>query len=81
MAQQWRHAEGVWIPKEESSSTIEQFRVISLLSVEGKIFFSILARRLTEFLLSNTYIDTSVQKGGVPKMPGCVEHTGVVTQL
>lgn len=34
-----------------------------------------------EFLLRNTYIDTSVQKGGVPKMPGCVEHTGVVTQL
>lgn len=35
VAQQWRHAEGVWIPKEESSSTIKQFRVISLLSVEG----------------------------------------------
>lgn len=81
VAQQWRHAEGVWIPKEESSSTTEQFRVISLLSVEGKIFFSILARRLTEFLLRNKYIDTSVQKGGVPKMPGCIEHTGVVTQL
>lgn len=46
-----------------------------------EIFFSILARRLTEFLLRNTYIDTSVQKGGVPKMPGCIEHTGVVTQL
>ncbi|XP_073731592.1 uncharacterized protein [Misgurnus anguillicaudatus] len=81
VAQQWRHAEGVWIPKEESSSTIEQFRVISLLSVECKIFFSILARRLTDFLLRNAYIDTSVQKGGVPKIPGCIEHTGVVTQL
>lgn len=27
------------------------------------------------------YIDTSVQKGGSPGMPGCLEHTGVVTQL
>ncbi|XP_075304756.1 retrovirus-related Pol polyprotein from type-1 retrotransposable element R2 [Odontesthes bonariensis] len=81
VAQQWRHAEGVWIPKEESSITIEQFRIISLLSVEGKIFFSIVARRLMEFLLRNTYIDTCVQKGGVPKVPGCIEHTGVVTQL
>ncbi|XP_077372334.1 uncharacterized protein LOC144033646 [Festucalex cinctus] len=81
VAQQWRHAEGVWIPKEESSITIEQFRIISLLSVESKIFFSIVARRMTEFLLRNTYIDTSVQKGGVPKVPGCIEHTGVVTQL
>ncbi len=41
VAQQWRYTEGVWIPKEENSSTIEQFRNISLLSVEGKIFFSI----------------------------------------
>lgn len=81
VAQQWRHAEGVWIPKEENSSSMEQFRVISLLSVEGKIFFSIVARRMTEFLLSNNYIDTSVQKGGVPKVPGCIEHTEVVTQL
>lgn len=43
MVQQWRHAEGVWIPEEENSSKIEQFGVISLLSVEGKIFFSIVA--------------------------------------
>ncbi|XP_067284127.1 uncharacterized protein [Pseudorasbora parva] len=81
VAQQWRFAEGVWIPKEEESKTIDQFRNISLLSVEGKIFFSIVARRLTDYLLRNSYIDTSVQKGGIPKVPGCLEHTGVVTQL
>lgn len=75
MAQQWRHAEGVWIPKEENSSNIVQFRVISLLSVDGKIFFSIAARRMTEFLLQNDYIDTAVQKGGIPKVPSCMEHT------
>lgn len=81
VAGQWRCAEGVWIPKEENSKDISQFRTISLLSVEGKIFFSILSRRLTEFLLKNGYIDTSVQKGGIPGVPGCLEHTGVVTQL
>lgn len=81
MAQQWRHAEGVWIPKEENSSTIKQFRIISLLSVEGKIFFNIVAHCITEFLLGNTYIDTSVQKCGILKVPGCIEHIGVVTQL
>lgn len=26
-------------------------------------------------------MDNSVQKGGIPKVPGCLEHTGVVTQL
>ncbi|XP_063050368.1 uncharacterized protein LOC134445223 [Engraulis encrasicolus] len=81
VAKQWRHAEGVWIPKEENASDISQFRTISLLSVEGKIFFKILANRMTDFLLRNSYIDTSVQKGGIPGFPGCIEHTGVVTQL
>ena len=78
---QWRSAEGIWLPKEENSCEIEQFRIISLLCVEGKIFFKIMAQRLTEFLLENDYLDTSVQKGGVPGMSGCLEHTGVVTQL
>ncbi len=43
VAAQWRQAEGVWIPKEEDSKSIEQFHIISLLSVEGKIFFKIMA--------------------------------------
>lgn len=81
VATQWRSAEGVWIPKEEDASNIEQFRIISLLCVEGKIFFKIVSQRLTDFLLKNSYIDTSVQKGGVPGIPGCLEHTGVVSQL
>lgn len=34
---------------------------------------------MTDFLLKNAYIDTSVQKGGIPGVSGC--HTGVVTQL
>ncbi len=81
IAQPWRYAEGVCIPKEEKSENIDQFRVISLLSVESKIFFSIVAKKLSNFLLSNKYIDTSVQKGGIPGVPGCLEHKGVVTQL
>ncbi len=79
--QQWRYAEGVWIPKEENASNIEQLRIISLLSVECKTFFKIIANRLMGFLLKNTYIDTSAQKGGVPGIPGCIENKGVVTQL
>lgn len=51
------------------------------MKVEGKIFFSIVARRLTDSLSNNGYIDTSVQKGGIAGAPDCLEHTGVVTQL
>ena len=81
IVEQWRFADGVWIPKEENARDIEQFRSISLLNTESKIFFSVISRRLTDFLIRNDYLDTSVQKGGIPGMPGCQEHTGVLSQL
>lgn len=71
----WQHAEGVWILKEENTSGIKQFRIVSLLSVECSRFSPY------RFLMKNTYIDTSVQKGGVPRIPGYVEHSGMITQL
>ena len=46
---------------------------------EEKIYFSCLAARLTDFTTANKYIDTSVQKGGVPGVPGtCIEHTTMI---
>ena len=57
---------------------MDQFRIISLLNTESKIFFGLLSRCLSNYILRNGYIDTSVQIAG---MPGCLEHTGVMTQL
>ena len=75
---EWKKAEGVYIPKEKDSKGLNQFRPISLLNVEGKIFFSIMASRLTEFVMSNQYVDISVQNGGIPGVPGCIEHTSMI---
>lgn len=60
---------------------LEEHRPVpnSLLSVEGKFFFAILAKRLTVYLLANNYVDTSTQKGGIPGFSGCVEHTSAKT--
>ena len=60
VAKQPSFAEGMWIPKEENSINLYQFRPISLLSIEGKIFCSFLSWWLTGFLLKNNYIDTPV---------------------
>jgi hypothetical protein len=49
--------------------------------VEGKVMFSVVAKRLTNYLTSNGYIDTSAQKGGVPGLSGCIEHTSAISQL
>ncbi len=73
--------EGCFVPKELNSTRLDQFREITLLDVEGKIFWSIIAKRLTTYLLTNEFIDPSVQKGGVMGYSGCLEHTAVISQL
>ena len=51
---------------------------MSLLNVKGKIFFGVLAHRMTIFLMSNHYINTSVQKAGILGFPGCLEHSQMI---
>lgn len=75
---EWQRAVAIFIPKEANSKDISQFRNIALLNVEGKIFFSVLARRMTTYLLENGYIDTNCQKAGVPGFSGCVEHATMI---
>ena len=77
----WRQADGVFIPKEDGAKKVEEFRTISLLNVEGKLFFALKAKRLLTFALANNYIDTSIQKGGIPEVSGCLEHTALLSQL
>lgn len=75
---EWCCANGVYIPKEDKAENLGQFRPISLLNVEGKIFFSVLAKRLTDYLMNNGFIDPSVQKAGIPGFPGCLEHVSMI---
>lgn len=45
------------------------------------MFFNFVVHRLTKYLLKNPYIDSSVQKRGIPGVPRCLEHNRVITQL
>jgi hypothetical protein len=65
---EWKKADGVFIAKELNLSEISQFRPISLLKVQGKIFVAVMSRRITNYLVSNGYIDSTVQKGGIPRI-------------
>ena len=73
-------SEGIFIPKEEYSKTKEQFRTVSLLNVEIKIPLAVLSHRITNFWIKNKFIDTAIQKGGIPGVSGCIEHTSVLTR-
>ena len=77
----WRKAEGVLIPKEDKATKIDRYRTISLLNVEGKIFWKLKANKITEYIMKNQFIDSSIQKGGIPEVSGCIEHTSILTQL
>ena len=81
ISEAWREAEGIFIPKEDDAKAVEKFRTISLLNVEGKLFFALKADRITDFVTKNNFINTSIQKGGIPKVSGCLEHTAILSQL
>ncbi|GFO24674.1 reverse transcriptase [Plakobranchus ocellatus] len=66
--------EGVYKPKEQTSTELNQFQPTSLLKVEGKIFFSDKASRLTKCLTKNSYLNVSEQK----EVSGYLEHTNMI---
>ena len=79
---QWRYAKEIYIPKSKTpseSSNIKDFRPIALLNVEGKLLFSLISKRLEAHLVANnSFINTSIQKGCMEKVPGCWEHMSTV---
>ena len=81
LSSSWKRAEVCFVTKEKDSQSVKQFRTISLLNVEGKILFSVLGKRMTTYMTSNSYVDTSIQKGWIPGFSGCVEHTSAISQL
>ena len=41
-------------------------------------FFGVLVGQMTDFLISNHYMNTSVQKAGIPGFRGCLEHSQMI---
>ena len=64
--------------KSLTTHNISDFHPIALLNVEGKLFFSLVSRRLEKHLINNKFINKSVQKGCMEKVPGCWEHISMV---
>ena len=60
---------GIFILNVKNTMTRGQVPPISLLHVEDKIFFRVVARRLVSYLKANSLTDISVQKSGIPGFP------------
>ena len=77
----WRVGETILISKTEDTTSPANFRPITLKNSSGNLFMGILAQRCIRFLTDNKYIDTSLQKGFMEKMAGCIEHTEALTEI
>ena len=78
---QWWSAQEIYIPKvsNPSENKLSHFRSIALLNVEGKLFFSLVSKRLEARLIpNNKFIKKAIQKDCMAKIPGCWEHLCMV---
>ena len=59
---------------QQDPSSPSNFRPIALTSCLGKVYTSILKQRWQHFMVSNGYLNTTIQKAFVDGIPGCSEH-------
>lgn len=70
LIEDWCKMEGIYLPKEAKART----RPISLLNVEGKNLWRYFPKVHWRAYKINKYVDETVQKGGNPRIPGCIEY-------
>ena len=73
-------ASGRWYFQSEGKRH-DHWPISTVLNVVGKIFFVVVARRFVSYLKTDSLIDTSVQKAGIPGFSGCLEHTSMLHQI
>ena len=76
---QWQSAREIYIPKSKTppGNLISDFQPIAFLNVEGKLFFSLISKRL-ESHENNKIINLYFQKGCIKKVPGCCKRLSIV---
>ena len=77
----WRLAWITLLAKTSDLNDPKNFRPIALLNTSGKIFFSLVNKRLSQFLAKNGYISQDVQKGFQMGVAGCVEHSAKLVEV
>ena len=77
----WRHANIITIHKKGDPLLPANFRPIALTSVIGKLFHKVLADRFEDYLVHNSMIDKSLQKGFLRGVNGCMEHVFAVQSI
>ena len=77
----WRSAQEIYIPKVSSPSDnkVSDIHQIALLNVGGKLFFTLVSKRLeTQLIHNNKFINNTIQEGCIEKIPDCWEYLSMV---
>jgi len=77
----WQCALVVLLSKSDVLDQPSEFRPIALLNAEGRLFFTLMQWRLSSYMLENGYIDTTIQKGFMKDIAGCIEHSETMYQV
>ena len=65
--------------KSGPTSDPSNFRPIALSNCEGKVFFSLVSKAIMRHMLRNSYFDKRLQKGFLPDVAGCLEHSSLLS--
>ncbi len=65
----------------DNPSEPSNFRPITLTPCVGKLFTTVLKNRWLWYMLSNRYLDKSVQKAFMTATPGCLEHQSKLASI
>jgi len=55
-------------------------RPISVLNAEGRLFFTVYQEKMATFMRKNGFITQGVQKAFLESVPGCIEHTTLLSE-
>ena len=77
----WRNAITILAYKKVNMSDPSNFRPITLEPVLLKVFNLVIRNRLYQFVSTNKFIETNIQKGFWSDISGTIEHTETLTYL
>ena len=78
---EWKRACTILIHKKGNTNDPSNFRPITLQSVPLKVFASCLRNAIYSYLISNNFIEHSIQKGFTPNLSGTLEHTAQMADI
>ena len=73
----WQRATIRLIHKYGPATEPSNFRPIALTNCDGKIFFALVGKAIREHMIRNSFFDLRLQKGFLPGVAGCLEHSSL----